>query len=138
MPHANTTTTLVRTAVARFESTCATPTLARRAVAAANTADRSAQPIQLLVQLFVQFMAIRIRGALNSRRLRVRREPRLQIRFHGKIIFQSKSAGAMSLYERIVEGRTTFYGLLDEVVEWRRDQVDLNLCLRFNFDGFAV
>ena len=48
MPHANTTTTLVRTAVARFESMCATPTLASRAVAAAKTAESSAHPIQLM------------------------------------------------------------------------------------------
>src|SRR5438045_3448498 len=48
MPHAITTTTLVRTAVARFESICATPTLASRAVAAAKAADSSAHPIQLM------------------------------------------------------------------------------------------
>jgi hypothetical protein len=48
MPHANTTTTLVRSAMARFESTCSTPTLASSAVAAANAAESSAHPIQLM------------------------------------------------------------------------------------------
>ena len=51
MPQAKTTTTVVRTAVARFESTCATPTLASSAVAAAKRAESSAQAIQLEVQL---------------------------------------------------------------------------------------
>jgi len=49
MPQAKTTTTVVRTAVARFESTCATPTLASRAVAAAKTAERRAQPTQVMI-----------------------------------------------------------------------------------------
>jgi hypothetical protein len=40
---ANTSTTIVRTPVARFESTSRTPTLARIAVAPANTADNNAQ-----------------------------------------------------------------------------------------------
>ena len=48
MAQAKTTTTLVRSAMARFESTCATPTLASRAVAAAKTAESSAHPIQLM------------------------------------------------------------------------------------------
>ena len=48
MPQAKTTTTLVRRAVARFESTCATPTLASRAVAAAKAAESSAHPIQVM------------------------------------------------------------------------------------------
>ena len=38
----------VRTAVARFESTWATPTLARSAVAAAKRAESRAHPIQLM------------------------------------------------------------------------------------------
>src|ERR1035441_472122 len=63
MPHANTRTTLVRRAVARFEPPSATPTLASSAVAAANAADSSAHPIQLPIQFVVQLMAIRIRAA---------------------------------------------------------------------------
>src|SRR5581483_2177103 len=39
----NTTTTVVRIAVARFGSTCDTPAFASSAVAAANTAERTAQ-----------------------------------------------------------------------------------------------
>src|SRR3954462_15034261 len=46
--HANIRTTVVRMAVARFESTCATPTLARSAVAAAKSAERSAHPLQVM------------------------------------------------------------------------------------------
>jgi hypothetical protein len=38
----------MRKAMARFESTCATPTLASRAVAAAKQAESSAHPIQLM------------------------------------------------------------------------------------------
>ena len=45
---AKTTTTLVRKAMARFESTCATPTLASRAVAAAKAAESNAHPIQFM------------------------------------------------------------------------------------------
>jgi len=48
MPQAKTTTTLVRRAVARFESTCATPILASSAVAAAKAAESRAHPIQLM------------------------------------------------------------------------------------------
>ena len=48
MAQAKTTTTLVRKAMARFESTCATPTLAKRAVAAAKTAESIAHAIQLM------------------------------------------------------------------------------------------
>ena len=48
MAHANTRTTVVRMAVARFESTCATPTFASSAVAAAKNAERSAHPIQVI------------------------------------------------------------------------------------------
>ena len=48
MAQAKTTTTLVRRAMARFESTCATPTLARSAVAAAKTAESIAHPIQFM------------------------------------------------------------------------------------------
>jgi hypothetical protein len=48
MPQAKATTTLVRKAMARFESTCATPTLASSAVAAAKTAESNAHPIQLM------------------------------------------------------------------------------------------
>ena len=47
MAQANTTTTLVRYAVARFGSTFATPIFANMAVAAANTADRTAHANQL-------------------------------------------------------------------------------------------
>ena len=43
-----TTITVVRMAVARFESIPVTPTLARRAVAAAKKAERSAQKIQFI------------------------------------------------------------------------------------------
>jgi len=46
-----TTTTLVRIAVAKLESTLATPTLARTAVGAANKADSSAQNNQFVVYL---------------------------------------------------------------------------------------
>ena len=45
--HAKMTTTVVRTAVAKLLSTPAMPILARIAVAAAKTADRSAQLIQV-------------------------------------------------------------------------------------------
>lgn len=54
MPQAKTTTTVVRTAVARLESTCATPTLASRAVAAAKTAESSAQAIQFMVSWYAR------------------------------------------------------------------------------------
>jgi hypothetical protein len=46
--HVNTTTTDVRTAVAKFESTPATPIFAKIAVAAANTAESKAQVNQLM------------------------------------------------------------------------------------------
>src|ERR1039458_7566089 len=48
MAQAKASTTMVRSAMARFESTCATPTLASRAVAAAKTAESIAHPIQLM------------------------------------------------------------------------------------------
>ena len=47
-PHANTSTTDVRTAVARFESTPDTPTLARMAVSPANNAANSDQKSQFM------------------------------------------------------------------------------------------
>ena len=54
MAQANTTTTLVRRAMARFESTCATPTLAKRAVAAAKIAESIAHAIQLMGNMVQQ------------------------------------------------------------------------------------
>ncbi len=48
MAQAKARTTVVRIAVARFESTWATPTLASRAVAAANTAESRAHPIHVI------------------------------------------------------------------------------------------
>lgn len=47
-PHANTSTTEVRTAVARFESTPATPTFAKIAVNPANTAESNAHVSQFM------------------------------------------------------------------------------------------
>ena len=49
MSQVNTTTTEVRMAVAKFESTPATPIFAKIAVAAAKTADKSAHPIQFII-----------------------------------------------------------------------------------------
>ena len=46
---ASNTTTLVRTAVAKFESTPATPSFAKIAVAAANSADNSAQKSHVML-----------------------------------------------------------------------------------------
>jgi methyltransferase (TIGR00027 family) len=54
IPQAKTTTTLVRIAVARFESTCATPILASRAVAAAKMAERMAHPIQVMTPWYAE------------------------------------------------------------------------------------
>src|SRR5881409_788722 len=48
MLHVNTKTTLVRTAVARFESTPVTPIFAKTAVSPAKKADSSAQKIQFM------------------------------------------------------------------------------------------
>ncbi len=48
--HVNTTTTVVRTAVARLLSTPAMPIFARIAVAAANAAERSAQMSQFMAK----------------------------------------------------------------------------------------
>src|SRR6266478_559377 len=48
MPQVNTRTTVVRTAVARLESTPATPTLAKTAVIPAKKADSKAQVIQFM------------------------------------------------------------------------------------------
>lgn len=59
MAQAKMTTTVVRMAVARFESTCATPTLARSAVAAAKSAERIAQPIQLIPMEVIPLMVRR-------------------------------------------------------------------------------
>src|ERR1700728_1996643 len=44
--------TVVRIAVARFESMPDTPTLANNAVAAAKTAERTAQKIQVIVEAY--------------------------------------------------------------------------------------
>jgi hypothetical protein len=57
MAQAKSRTTVVRRAMARFESTCATPTLAKRAVAAAKTAESIAHAIQ--------FMGIMVRHHLG-------------------------------------------------------------------------
>ena len=48
MPQVNTRTAVVRTAVARLESTPATPTLARTAVIPAKKADSKAHVIQFM------------------------------------------------------------------------------------------
>jgi len=72
MAQAKTTTTLVRSAVARFESTCATPTLARSAVAAAKAAERSAHPIQL--------MGIMVRGGEGGRARLIRNKNCIALR----------------------------------------------------------
>src|SRR5580692_8710503 len=48
MAQVKTSTTVVRIAVARFESISPTPTLASTAVSPANTADRSAQTNQFM------------------------------------------------------------------------------------------
>jgi hypothetical protein len=48
MAHVMTRTTVVRIAVARFEFTFSTPTLARTAVMPANAAERSAQKTQVI------------------------------------------------------------------------------------------
>jgi len=48
MAQAKMRTTVVRMAVARLESTRATPTLANKAVAAAKIAERIAHPIQVM------------------------------------------------------------------------------------------
>jgi len=48
MAQVKTTMTVVRMAVARLESTPATPTFASSAVAAANIADRIAQKTQVM------------------------------------------------------------------------------------------
>src|SRR6202012_1131817 len=57
---------VVRSAVARFESTCATPTLASSAVAAAKRAESRAHAIQLevrfVVKLVVGVMLFMLRG----------------------------------------------------------------------------
>src|ERR1700678_2699549 len=54
MAQVNTRITVVRMAVARFESTPDTPTLASKAVAAANTAESNAQKTQVIVLAYAR------------------------------------------------------------------------------------
>jgi hypothetical protein len=54
----NTRMTVVRIAVARFESMPATPTLANSAVAAAKTAERTAQKTQVIEEAYADERAL--------------------------------------------------------------------------------
>jgi hypothetical protein len=52
--------------MARFESTCSTPTLASKAVAAAKAADSSAHPIQLIGSSYAARAALKVKGYIFS------------------------------------------------------------------------
>lgn len=65
MAQANTSTIVVRIAVARFESICATPILARMAVAAAKSAESNAQTIQLLENVMLLMVSAGATGCFK-------------------------------------------------------------------------
>jgi len=66
MLHAKISTTVVRSAMARFESTCSTPTLASKAVAAAKAADSRAHPIQLIGSSYAARTALKVKDYIFS------------------------------------------------------------------------
>src|SRR5258708_7507418 len=66
MLQVNTRTTVVRTAVARFESTPVTPIFAKTAVSPAKKADSSAQKLQFMECFHLRVLAPDLRRPLAS------------------------------------------------------------------------